>query len=66
MSVKKMEFVIGGITMSLTESSVDKVMADFERENPGRLASGMSSKEFSDRMMSELKASAFSTTRGNA
>ena len=64
--IKKLEFVMNGITMSVTEETVDKVMADFERENPLQMADSMSSKEFADRMMKELEASAFSTTKGNA
>ena len=64
--IKKLEFVMNGITMSITDETVDKVMADFERENPLRTADSMSSKEFADRMMNELEASAFSTTKGNA
>lgn len=64
--IKKLEFVVGGVTMSVTEETVDKVMADFERDNPLRTADSMSSAEFADRMMKELKASAFITTKGSA
>lgn len=52
--------------MELTPATIDEVMADFERENPGRIADAMSSKEFADRMMAKLKDSAFLTTKGKS
>lgn len=64
--IKCMEIVIGGVTMSLSPATIDKVMADYERENPGRLADNMPGDEFASRMMKELKDSAFQTPKGSA
>ena len=64
--VKQLEIVIDGISMSISEATVDKVLSDYERANPGRIAESMSSEEFASRMMAELKDSAFQTTKGNA
>lgn len=65
-NVKRLEFVIDGISMSISEATVHKVLADYERANPGRIAESMSSDEFASRMMAELKDSAFQTPKGNA
>lgn len=66
MKTKRLDIAIDGITMSISPATVEKVMGDFERENPGRLATGMTSAEFADRMMKQLKASAFQTPKGEA
>lgn len=66
MKPNKIEFVIGGVTMELTPSTIDEVEADFVRENPLRLPESMSSEEFADRMMKKLMDSAFKTPKGSA
>ena len=50
----------------MSEDMVQAVMDEFCRDNPGRTVEAMSAKEFADRMMAKVKASAQIVEGGNA
>lgn len=49
--VRKLELQLG-------TSMIEQVMADYEREYPGRDAAEMTGTEFADRMMAKMKETA--------
>lgn len=54
---KKMVFVFGDITLTLTPDDVEAVYVEFEKRT-GKKAHRMSSDEFADKIMERLKANA--------
>lgn len=57
-TTKKMQFVLGDVTLTFTPEDIEAVIADYKRENPGKDVRDMPSSEFADRCMKRLKASA--------
>lgn len=56
---KKMAFVFGDVTMTLTPDDIEAVWHEWERDNPGKKARwGMTSEEFSRRVLERMKANA--------
>lgn len=54
-----MKIIAGGVEMTFTPATIERVWKEWEAENPGkRAARDMSQKEFADRCMAALKASA--------
>lgn len=56
--IKKMQFVFGDITLTLTVDDIEAIYLDWERRHPGKRAFQMKSKEFADACMDRLKANA--------
>ena len=54
------------VQMDMTPEMVEEVMNDFCRENPGRTTEAMDGKEFADRLMAKMLASAQKIEGGNA
>lgn len=58
-TIKKMAFVFGDVTFTLSPEDVESVWDEWEAKNPGKDATRhMSSDEFADGCMKRLKASA--------
>ena len=55
---KRMAFVFGDLTMTLSVDDIEQVYRDWETAHPGQTIKNMTSKEFSDACMERLKASA--------
>lgn len=49
---------MSAIELQLGPAMIEEVMREWEREHPGRDASEMTSKEFADRMMAKMFATA--------
>ena len=45
------------IVLNFSAKMIEQVLAEWERENPGKNADEMSGEEFSDRVMAKIKAS---------
>jgi len=54
---KKLEFIFGDVTMTLTPADLEAIEKDYERET-GKKATRMSPSEFADRCMARMKANA--------
>lgn len=54
------------VSISITPAMIEAVMTEWEAAHPGRNAREMTSKEFGDRMMEKIYASAELITKGNA
>lgn len=55
---KRMAFVFGDLTLTLSENDIEQVYREWEATHPGRSIKAMSSKEFSDACMKKIVASA--------
>lgn len=56
---KKMAFVFGDVALTFSPDDIEAVWADWEKENPGKVASrDMTSREFADRCLARMKANA--------
>ena len=55
MSIKKLEFIFGGVAMTLTEADLEAVFGDLAKKYPKREPT---SAEFADACMARMKANA--------
>jgi hypothetical protein len=55
---KKMAFVFGDITLTLTPADIEAVYTAWELAHPGKTLRDMTSKEFSDAVMKRMVANA--------
>ena len=58
MKPKRMAFVFGDTTMTISQDDVETIIIDWEESHPGRSVLEMTPKEFADECMKRLKASA--------
>lgn len=49
---------MANVEIQLGPDMIEEVMKDYERENPGKSADGMTPREFTDRMMTKMAATA--------
>lgn len=54
--IKKMAFVFGDVTMTFTPDDIEAVIAEWQKDNPGKPVKKMSPTEFADRCMKRLVA----------
>lgn len=55
---KKIAFVSGGFTLTLTPEDIEAVYTEWELTHPGKTLRDMSSKEFSAAVIERMKANA--------
>lgn len=62
-----MKIIMGGVEITITPSTIERVLKEWEADNPGKTArADMTPKEFGDRMMETIIANARPLPSGTA